>query len=104
MSYRMFYPPIKFYNFPVWKNFIILLVKTFGSAVYGIEAITITIEVNISSGKLAYFKHSIQSRRSLCLDVLLRSRQLRGAALPSAARKSGKFDNSFAVRHYAVCR
>jgi magnesium chelatase family protein len=32
-----------------------VLVKTFGSAVYGIEAITITIEVNISPGKLAYF-------------------------------------------------
>lgn len=33
----------------------ILLVKTFGSAVYGIEAITITVEVNISGGKPAYF-------------------------------------------------
>ncbi|MHB8206151.1 YifB family Mg chelatase-like AAA ATPase [Mucilaginibacter sp.] len=32
-----------------------MLVKTFGSAVYGIEAITITIEVNISGGKLAYY-------------------------------------------------
>jgi magnesium chelatase family protein len=32
-----------------------VLVKTFGSAVYGIEAITITVEVNISGGKLAYF-------------------------------------------------
>ncbi len=32
-----------------------MLVKTFGSAVYGIEAITITVEVNISGGKLAYF-------------------------------------------------
>lgn len=31
-----------------------MLAKTFGSAVYGIEAITITIEVNISSG-LKYF-------------------------------------------------
>ena len=31
-----------------------MLAKTFGSAVYGIEAITITIEVNISSG-LNYF-------------------------------------------------
>lgn len=32
-----------------------MLVKTFGSAVYGIQAITITIEVNISSGKPQYF-------------------------------------------------
>ncbi len=32
-----------------------MLVKTFGSAVYGIEAITITVEVNISSGKPQYF-------------------------------------------------
>jgi magnesium chelatase family protein len=31
-----------------------VLVKTFGSAVYGIEAITITVEVNISGGKLMY--------------------------------------------------
>jgi magnesium chelatase family protein len=36
-------------------TFTILLVKTFGSAVYGIEAITITIEVNISGGKPNYF-------------------------------------------------
>jgi magnesium chelatase family protein len=28
-----------------------MLVKTFGSAVYGVEAITITVEVNVSSGK-----------------------------------------------------
>ena len=32
-----------------------MLVKTFGSAVYGIEAITITIEVNLSGGKPMYF-------------------------------------------------
>ena len=28
-----------------------MLVKTFGSAVYGVEAITITIEVNVSAGQ-----------------------------------------------------
>ena len=28
-----------------------MLVKTFGSAVYGVEAITITIEVNVSNGQ-----------------------------------------------------
>ncbi len=32
-----------------------MLVKTFGSAVYGIEAITITVEVNISGGLPNYF-------------------------------------------------
>lgn len=32
-----------------------MLVKTFGSAVYGIEAITITIEVNISGGSKPYY-------------------------------------------------
>jgi len=32
-----------------------VLVKTFGSAVYGIQAITITVEVNISGGKPNYF-------------------------------------------------
>jgi magnesium chelatase family protein len=31
-----------------------MLVKTFGSAVYGVEAITITIEVNVSSGQNYY--------------------------------------------------
>ncbi len=31
-----------------------MLVKTYGSAVYGIEAITITVEVNISGGTLYY--------------------------------------------------
>ncbi len=32
-----------------------MLVKTFGSAVYGIEAITITMEVNISGGKKPFY-------------------------------------------------
>jgi magnesium chelatase family protein len=32
-----------------------VLVKTYGSSVYGIQAITITVEVNISGGKLMYF-------------------------------------------------
>lgn len=32
-----------------------MLVKTFGSAVYGVEAITITVEVNIGGNTLAYF-------------------------------------------------
>ncbi len=32
-----------------------MLVKTFGSAVYGVDAITITIEVNVSGGDLKYF-------------------------------------------------
>ncbi len=32
-----------------------MLVKTFGSAVYGIEATTITVEIDISGGNLAYF-------------------------------------------------
>ena len=32
-----------------------MLVKTFGSAVYGVEAIAITIEVNIGGGDLKYF-------------------------------------------------
>lgn len=41
---------------PAVLNFSTLLVKTFGSAVYGIEAITITVEVNISGGSnINYF-------------------------------------------------
>ena len=31
-----------------------MLVKTFGSAVYGVEAITITVEVNVTSGQKFY--------------------------------------------------
>ena len=32
-----------------------MLVKTFGSAVYGVEAITITVEVNVLAGDLKYY-------------------------------------------------
>ena len=32
-----------------------MLVKTYGSAVYGVDALTITIEVNISGGHPKYF-------------------------------------------------
>ena len=32
-----------------------MLVKTFGSAVYGVEAIAITIEANVSGGNINYF-------------------------------------------------
>ena len=35
-------------------NFRLMLVRTFGSAVYGVEAITITIEVNVMPGKEYY--------------------------------------------------
>src|SRR5580704_5469086 len=31
-----------------------MLIKTFGSAVYGVEAITITIEVNVTSGQKTF--------------------------------------------------
>jgi magnesium chelatase family protein len=51
------FPPYNlFYFFPFliilfFGYFEDMLVKTFGSAVYGVEAITITVEVNVSSGK-----------------------------------------------------
>ncbi len=32
-----------------------MLVKTFGSAVYGVEAISIAIEVNVFAGDLKYY-------------------------------------------------
>ena len=32
-----------------------MLVKTFGSAVYGVDAVTITVEVSVESGQLNYF-------------------------------------------------
>lgn len=32
-----------------------MLIKTFGSSVYGVDAATITVEVNVSNGKLNYF-------------------------------------------------
>ena len=31
-----------------------MLVKTYGSAVYGVEALTITVEVNVTSGQKFY--------------------------------------------------
>ena len=31
-----------------------MMIKTFGSAVYGVEALTITVEVNITGGKFFY--------------------------------------------------
>lgn len=31
-----------------------MMVKTFGSAVYGVEAITISVEVNVMQGKFYY--------------------------------------------------
>ena len=38
----------------IYSQFLFMLVKTFGSAVYGVEAINITIEVNVSEGQ-GYF-------------------------------------------------
>ena len=32
-----------------------MLVKTFGSAVYGVDAVTITVEVSVEGGQLNYF-------------------------------------------------
>ncbi len=32
-----------------------MLVKTYGSAVYGVEAITITVEVNVMPGNIHYY-------------------------------------------------
>ena len=43
-----------------------MLVKTFGSAVYGVDAITITIEVNVSGGE----------RETRTLDPTIMSRVL----------------------------
>ena len=45
----------KIHNLHRLTNFVSVLVKTFGSAVHGIQAITITIEVNLSGGKPNYF-------------------------------------------------
>ena len=55
-----------------------MLVKTFGSAVYGVEAIAITIEVNVSNGQ-GYFivglpdnavKESLQRIETRCKAYL----------------------------------
>src|ERR1700678_2012756 len=52
---HLFYPLNKNLYLTLSINFINLLVKTFGSAVYGIEAITITVEVNISGGAKPFY-------------------------------------------------
>lgn len=38
----------------IHANLFCMLVKTFGSAVYGVEALTITVEVNVTSGQKFY--------------------------------------------------
>ena len=48
-------PPFPYFQFCILHfQFSFMLVKTFGSAVYGVEAINITIEVNVSEGQ-GYF-------------------------------------------------
>jgi hypothetical protein len=55
-----------------------MLVKTYGSAVYGVNALTITIEVNISAGKQCvnrfknsvYNKYIVSPQQIICLIQL----------------------------------
>jgi len=86
-----------------------MLVKTFGSAVYGVEAIAITIEVNVSGGDLKYYivglpdnavKESIQRIESAIKTngyTMPRTKLVINMA-PADIKKSGSaFDLSMAV-------
>src|SRR5690606_17297958 len=43
-------PPFRFLSYIYGENAWTMLVKVFGSAVYGVEAMTITIEADVASG------------------------------------------------------
>jgi magnesium chelatase family protein len=86
-----------------------MLVKTFGSAVYGVEAITITVEVNVLAGELKYFivglpdnavKESLQRIESAIKDNYLtwpRTKLVVNLA-PADIKKSGSsFDLPIAI-------
>jgi len=86
-----------------------MLVKTFGSAVYGVEAITITIEVNVMKGNRFYFivglpdiavKESLQRVESAIKTIgyqMPRTKLVINLA-PADIRKSGSaFDLAIAI-------
>lgn len=91
-----------------------MLIKTFGSAVYGVEAVTITIEVNVLGGAPAYYivglpdnavKESIQRVESALKSYgfrLPRSKLVVNLA-PADIRKTGTaFDLPIAVAAIAA--
>jgi magnesium chelatase family protein len=90
------------------KTFLGMLVKLFGSAVYGVEAITITIEVNVSDGLHTYVvgladsvvKESIQRIESAIKSngyFMPRTKLVINLA-PAGIRKSGSaFDLPIAI-------
>lgn len=86
-----------------------MLVKTYGSAVYGVEAITITIEVNVMEGNILYFivglpdnavKESIQRVESAIKTIgyqMPRTKLVVNLA-PADIKKSGSaFDLAIAI-------
>lgn len=85
-----------------------MLVKTFGSAVYGIEATTITVEVNISTGTKYYIvglpdnavKESLQRIESAIMAIGLRMPRQKIVVnlAPADIRKEGSaYDLSIAI-------
>lgn len=93
---------------PGFLNIINMLVKTFGSAVYGVEAITITIEVNVLSGNKYFIvglpdnavKESLQRVESAVKSngYLMPRTKLVVNLAPADIRKSGSaFDLPIAI-------
>lgn len=85
-----------------------MLVKTFGSAVYGVEAITISVEVNVMPGKFYYIvglpdnavKESIQRVESAIKtnEYLMPRTKLVVNLAPADIKKSGSaFDLAIAI-------
>lgn len=85
-----------------------MLVKTFGSAVYGIEATTITVEVNVSTGTKYYIvglpdnavKESLQRIESAIMSIGYRMPRQKVVVnlAPADIRKEGSsYDLSIAI-------
>ncbi len=85
-----------------------MLVKTFGSAVYGIEATTITVEVNVSTGTKYYIvglpdnavKESLQRIESAIMSIGYRMPRQKIVVnlAPADIRKEGSsYDLSIAI-------
>ena len=85
-----------------------MLIKTFGSAVYGIEATTITVEVNITTGTKYYIvglpdnavKESLQRIESAIMAIGLRMPRQKIVInlAPADIRKEGSaYDLSMAI-------
>ncbi len=86
-----------------------MLVKTYGSAVYGVEAITITVEVNVMPGNIHYYivglpdnavKESLQRVESAIKTIgyqMPRTKLVINLAPADIKKKRSSFDLAIAI-------